>query len=130
MTMGLNVIKFLKEHPEVYQKMTETAIRLEEGFYKNLEALNIKNVTINRVGGMICQFFAKSPVDSYDQVMKANTEQYADYFRYMLEEGILLPPAQYECMFLSTEHNEELINRTIEAHHKSMKRVKSKWKEI
>jgi glutamate-1-semialdehyde-2,1-aminomutase len=124
MKMGLNVIRHLKENPEIYKELETKARMLEDGFNKNLQSLDIRNVTINRVGSMLCQFFTSGPVDSYKAVMMSNTEQYAQYFRNMLQEGILLPPAQYECMFLSTEHSEELLSDTIRAHYRSMKKVK------
>lgn len=123
MKMGLNVIRHLKEHQEIYLELEVIAKRLESGFNENLSRLNINNVTVNRVGGMICQFFTDGPVESYDKVMEADTGRYSEYFRYMLEEGILLPPAQYECMFLSTEHHAELIDKTILAHYRSMKKI-------
>lgn len=130
MTMGLNVVRYLKEHPEVYHRIESAAKRLETGFCDNFDRLSITNVTVNRVGGMICQFFTEGPVETYEKVMASDTEKYSEYFRCMLEEGILLPPAQYECMFLSSAHNEKLIEQTIEAHYKSMQRVKKKWPEI
>lgn len=123
MKMGLNVIRHLKEHQEIYQELEAKTKRLETGFNENLSRLDIKNVTINRVGGMICQFFTGGPVENYDKVMEADTERYSKYFKYMLEEGILLPPAQYECMFISTAHDKDLIDKTIIAHYRSMKRI-------
>lgn len=59
MKMGHNVISYLEEHPEVYEQLELKAQRLRDGFALNLEKLEISDVTINRVGGMICQFFAK-----------------------------------------------------------------------
>ena len=35
----------------------------------------------------------------------------------MAEEGIFLPPSQFEGMFLSTAHTEEHIAKTVEAFH-------------
>ncbi|MBC7960821.1 MAG: aspartate aminotransferase family protein, partial [Vallitaleaceae bacterium] len=42
--------------------------------------------------------------------------KYATYFKGMLQKGILLPPAQFEAMFLSTEHTDVDLTRTIKAH--------------
>lgn len=130
MRMGLNVLKYLKQHPETYDYLEALATQLEEGFNKNLQALNINNVSVSRIGGMTCQFFTKGPVDTYDQVMTSNTEQYAFYFGQMLDQGILLPPAQYECLFLSTAHCKQDIDYLIACHYHAMKKVKEKWQEI
>ncbi len=124
MTMGLNVLSYLKEHPEAYAQLEETARALEDGFTENCKELNIDNVTINRVGGMLCQFFAKGPIDSYQGVMTSDTKAYAVYFKEMLAQGIMLPPAQYECMFLSTAHTQDDIEKTIKAHKNAMRKVK------
>ena len=44
-------------------------------------------------------------------------EFFAEYYRLMAEEGIFLPPSQFEGMFLSTAHTEEHIAKTVEAFH-------------
>lgn len=130
MKMGLNTIRHLKDNPQIYWELEAKAKILEEGFKTNLAALNITNVTINRVSSLLCQFFVKGPVDDYQTVMQASQDIYACYFQEMLNQGILLPPAQYECLFLSTAHNEILLLETIEAHFHAMKRVKELWPEL
>lgn len=124
MTLGLKTVQYLKQHPEIYLELESKAIKLEKGFINNLKNLEIKNVTINRIGGMLCQFFVAGPVKTYQKVLKSNTKQYAKYFHLMSEQGILLPPSQFECMFLSIAHDDKLIDRTIIAHYESMKELK------
>ena len=130
MRMGLNVLNHLWENPGIYDQLTSLAVKLEEGFNQNLEKLAIKGVTINRVESMLCQFFANGPITTYKQVMASDTEQYGAYFSHMLDLGVLLPPAQYECMFLSTAHTNEVIERTIGCHYEAMKRVKEQWPNL
>ena len=48
---------------------------------------------------------------------QSDLELFADYYRLMAEEGIFLPPSQFEGMFLSTAHTEEHIAKTVEAFH-------------
>lgn len=127
MKMGLNVLKYLWENPSIYDQLTSLAMRLEDGFNLNLDKLGVSSVTINRVGGMLCQFFASGPINSYHQVMTSDRDQYTVYFNCMLDLGVLLPPAQYECMFLSTAHTVDVIERTIQSHYEAMKRVKEQW---
>lgn len=130
MRMGLNVLTHLKEHPEVYDHLETLAIQLEEGILKNLTDLNIEHVSVNRIGGITCQFFAKGPIESYEQVMTSDTTQYAYYFNEMLEQGILLPPAQYECLFLSAAHSKADIEEFLSCHYNAMKKVKTQWPEL
>lgn len=124
MKMGLNVLNYLKENQFIYKELEEKADKLEKGFKNNLEKLEIKDITINKFKGMICQFFVKDKVESFSDVIKADTKKYAIYFKEMLENGILLPPSQFECMFLSTQHSDEIIEKTIKAHYLSMEKVK------
>lgn len=112
MKMGLNLIRFLKNHPEVYEQLEEKAKFLEDGFNQNILDTGIK-AKVNRVRGMLCLFFTDGEVDSYEAVMKSDTEKYATYFKGMLDKGILLPPAQFECLFISDSHSYEDLEATI-----------------
>jgi glutamate-1-semialdehyde 2,1-aminomutase len=78
---------------------------------------------VTRVGSMVCFFFTGEKVTNYSEAKQSDLERFAKYFRLMLEEGILLPPSQFEGMFLSTAHTEEDIARTIEAHRKALKQL-------
>jgi glutamate-1-semialdehyde 2,1-aminomutase len=41
----------------------------------------------------------------------------------MLESGIYLPPSQFEACFVSAAHNKKHFDKTIKAHHASLKRL-------
>ncbi|MBA4496300.1 glutamate-1-semialdehyde 2,1-aminomutase [Paenactinomyces guangxiensis] len=99
---------------EAYEELERKGKRIEEGFRKNAEAAGIPH-HINRVGSMVCLFFTGEKVTSYTQAKQADTERFANYFRSMLEAGILIPPSQFEGMFVSMAHTNEDIERTIEA---------------
>jgi glutamate-1-semialdehyde 2,1-aminomutase len=40
----------------------------------------------------------------------------------MLEQGIYLPPSQFEAAFISTAHTDRLIEKTIKANFKALQR--------
>ena len=109
----------------------------ENGVYENLEALSARlqsgleaaaktadvPVTVQRVGSMLTCFFtpiAGSPVTCFDDVSKCDTEKFATFFRVMLDEGVLLPPSQYETWFVSHAHDEATIDKTIAAAGKAL----------
>ena len=56
-------------------------------------------------------------------MQKIDTSLYAAYFKEMLNRGIMLPPAQFECMFLSKAHTDEDIEHTIKANYESLKNM-------
>ena len=64
---------------------------------------------------MACLFFAEQPVENYAQASSSDTERFAVYFRAMLEQGIYLPPSQFEAFFISAAHTLEDIDRTVDA---------------
>lgn len=124
MKMGLDVLKILKENPSIYEKLEKNAKILEEGFNDNIKSVNIPAMT-TRFNTMLCLFFGEfEQIESYDDVKKADTKAYEKYFSYMLKEKILLPPAQFEAMFLSDAQDDEIINYTIEKNKEALKYVK------
>jgi glutamate-1-semialdehyde 2,1-aminomutase len=70
-------------------------------------------------------FFASQPVTDYAAAKKSDIAAFARFFQEMLERGILLPPSQYEALFVSTAHSEEDIQRTIAAAKESLSSVKT-----
>jgi len=120
MYMGYNTLEILENNKEIYCDLEKKAKKLEKGLNEHIEKLNI-DVTINRVKAMICIFMSQGPVDSYSQVMKSDTDKYKVFFKEMLKQGILLPPAQFEGLFLSTAHTDWDIEKTIDAAGKAFK---------
>ena len=73
---------------------------------------------ITRVGSMLCPFFVSEPgcrVVNYDDATACRTDRFAVFFRAMLDEGVVLPPAQYEAWFVGLAHDTEAIEKTIAA---------------
>lgn len=64
---------------------------------------------------MVGVFFTDEPVINYETARSSDLELFAKYYRGMIEEGIFLPPSQFEGLFLSTAHTDEDIDQTIEA---------------
>jgi len=75
-----------------------------------------KRVTaqINQVGSMFSLFFTDKPVIDYTAAQKTDTELYAKIFHRLLNARIFAPPSNFETWFLSTEHGNKEIDRTLE----------------
>lgn len=119
MFLGLKGLNRLKAHPEVYEELEKKARRLAEGFRENLNRLEL-DYTVNQLGSLLCLFFAGGKIRSYDDVKYCDLKMYNAYFSGMLERGILLPPAQFECMFLSQAHSETDLEKTVEANYRAL----------
>lgn len=72
--------------------------------------------TTNNVGGMFGLFFSEEEnITHFSQVMDCNQAQFKTFFHAMLAHGIYLAPSAYEAGFMSSAHDTEEIERTIDA---------------
>jgi glutamate-1-semialdehyde 2,1-aminomutase len=108
--------------PQSYDALERKGTQMEEGLRQNVEEVGIP-YHINRVGSMVCLFFTGDPVISYEQARLVDTERFAKYFRHMLAEGVLLPPSQFEGMFISLAHSDDDITKTLEASRRALKQL-------
>ncbi|CQR57786.1 glutamate-1-semialdehyde 2,1-aminomutase [Paenibacillus riograndensis] len=118
MAAGLTTLKLLT--PEVYDRLESLGARLEAGLRRNAADTGIP-LTINRVGSMVCPFFTEGPVTNYDTAKASNLNHFRAYFGKMLDQGISVPPSQFEGMFVSAAHSEQDIDDTLEAHYQALK---------
>jgi glutamate-1-semialdehyde 2,1-aminomutase len=64
---------------------------------------------------MIGFFFTNEAVINYDKAKTSNLDYFASYYREMANQGVFLPPSQFEGLFLSTAHSDEDIEKTVQA---------------
>ncbi|AIY05143.1 glutamate-1-semialdehyde aminotransferase [Planococcus sp. PAMC 21323] len=114
MRAGFETLSRLSE--ESYDTFIKRGDQLEKGFREAATKYNIPH-TVNRAGSMIGFFFTNEDVVDFETAKTSDLELFANYYRLMAEEGIYLPPSQFEGMFLSTAHTEEHIAKTVEAFH-------------
>ncbi|MCP4712382.1 MAG: glutamate-1-semialdehyde 2,1-aminomutase [Planctomycetes bacterium] len=114
---GMTTLNELSE--KTYEQLETRAVQLEEGIRKNLEKLGL-NYVYQRVGSMACLFFRDKPVYNYDDAMDCDTKGFAKYYHAMLDNGVYLPPSQFEAFFISTAHTEEDIEKTVESNFESL----------
>ncbi len=122
MHMGYKNIKILKDNKDLYEKMEEMAIKLEKGISENIKKTGVK-AKIVRFKNMLTLFFGEGPFNNYDDVQSCDTAMYAKYFKEMLNRGIMLPPAQFECMFLSIAHSDEDLDYTIKSNLEALEAI-------
>jgi glutamate-1-semialdehyde 2,1-aminomutase len=112
MTAGYETLVQLT--PAHYEEFIRKADRLEEGITAAAEKYDIP-VSFNRAGSMVGFFFTNEKVINYEAAKTSNLEYFASYYREMANQGVFLPPSQFEGLFLSTEHSDEDIEKTIQA---------------
>lgn len=113
MAAGITQLTILKEYPEIYEKLN----RMSDDFYGSLKKIVQQAKApcqVNHIGSLGCVFFTKNPVSDYESAKTSDTVKYADYFKYMLEHGVNLAPAQFEAMFLSAAHKKDELDKVLE----------------
>lgn len=120
MTAGYETLSRLtKDSYEYFKKLGD---QLEAGFREAAAKYNIPH-TVNRAGSMIGFFFTNEDVVDFESAKMSDLALFAEYFKLMAEEGIFLPPSQFEGLFISTAHTEEHIAKTVAAFHKVFEKL-------
>jgi glutamate-1-semialdehyde 2,1-aminomutase len=65
--------------------------------------------------GLLTLFFAERPPRNYEEAKACDLEAHAAFCRGMLDQGIYLPPSQFEAWFPSLAHAEQHVERTLTA---------------
>ena len=115
MAAGIAMLKQLRERKgEIYPRIEKLRGELVDGVMAAARDAGVP-LCANRVGSMFTWFFQNGPVTDWDSASKSDTEAFGKFFRAMLDNGIYLPPSQYEAAFLGATHSEEDVHRTIAA---------------
>lgn len=123
---GIATLKILMEDTGIYERIDRRAQTLAGAFQR-------AGLTVNRAGSLLSAFFVHGwnmfeqkeaaseqkgqgrQVENYEDACRCDRKAFADYFNRMLERGIYVAPSQFEAMFVSDAHSDELVERTCEA---------------
>ncbi|WP_100331747.1 glutamate-1-semialdehyde 2,1-aminomutase [Bacillus xiapuensis] len=121
MTAGLETLRQLT--PQTYEAFIHKADLLEKGISQAATKHGIPH-TFNRAGSMIGLFFTNEKVINYETAKTSDLDLFAEYYKEMANEGIFLPPSQFEGLFLSTTLSDDDIQQTVAAAEKAFSRIK------
>ena len=116
MAAGIATISYLQDHAgEVYPRLEATCKGRRRRRRRRSRRAPAFLSPLNRVGAMWTWFFTQNPVTNYDEAAKSDTAAFGRFHRAMLDQGIWLPPSQFEAAFLGTAHSYAEVQATIEA---------------
>jgi glutamate-1-semialdehyde 2,1-aminomutase len=119
MAAGIATLKYLGEHRvAVYRDLEARTSAVAEGISAAGREAGIPMKT-NRVGSMVTWFFTDAPVTDWATAERSDTEAFGRFHRSMLDQGVWLPPSQFEAAFLSVAHTDADIEMTVEAARKA-----------
>lgn len=124
MAAGLAQLRLLRDTPDFYEDLNHTGDVFFEEMKKVLREAG-KPWQINHIGSLGCIFFTKEPVSNYAQAKTSDTKAFAEYFSYMLRQGVYLAPSQFEAMFLSAAMTEEELRQVLETFQNYLKQSQS-----
>ncbi|WP_074016225.1 glutamate-1-semialdehyde 2,1-aminomutase [Fusobacterium massiliense] len=122
---GFATLTYLKENKSIYKDLEEKTKYL----VKNIEILAKKysvNICVNSIGSLFTIFFNDKKVENLEDSLKSNTENFSIYFNTMLENGVVVPPSQFEAHFLSMAHKQKDLDKTLEIIEKAFKNIGEK----
>lgn len=112
MAAGLATLQLISQ-PDFHTQLAAKAAKLCTGLEQAAQQADIA-LTTNQVGGMFGFFFSKEQnIQSYEQVMNCNIEQFKQFFHAMLQAGVYLAPSAFEAGFMSAAHSNEDIDQTV-----------------
>ncbi|MFD1850139.1 glutamate-1-semialdehyde 2,1-aminomutase [Oceanobacillus bengalensis] len=120
MSAGYETLSALNEAS--YEEINKKIDRLMEGYKEAAKEYDIP-LHVNRAGSMFGVFFTNEPVINFETAKTSNLDYFSQYYRAMIEEGVFLPPSQFEGLFLSTAHTDEDIEKTIQAVRKAFAKI-------
>ncbi|MTV20221.1 glutamate-1-semialdehyde 2,1-aminomutase [Staphylococcus delphini] len=120
MTSGYMTLSQLT--PESYDYFNELGDMLEEGLTEIFSKHQVP-LTVNRAGSMIGFFLNEGPVTNFKEANQSDLELFSQLYRELAEQGIFLPPSQFEGMFLSTAHTKKDIEKTLHAFDVALERL-------
>ena len=110
-----------------YEKFSHIGERIETILLNAGKKYNV-DVTVNRFGSMMNPFFTKVAVTNFAQAQTSDTSKFAIFFWEMINNGVFLPPSQFEAWFLSSAISEEDLCKIEKAVDKSFQKIQeSQW---
>ena len=120
MAAGLATLAALDE--TAYSRLEAAGARLERGLR---DAIGTAGATarVQRAGSLLTVFFNAAPVRDQEDADRSDRARFAAFHGAMLRRGVLLPPSQFECLFLSLAHDDATVDAVIAAAADALKEI-------
>ena len=96
----------------VYEGLQAKTDKLADGVLDVFRKAGVPAV-INRACGLMTVFFTNNEVTDMDSASATDREAFGAFFHGMVDNGVYLPPSQFESWFVSTAHTDADIDLTL-----------------
>jgi glutamate-1-semialdehyde 2,1-aminomutase len=114
LAMAAGITTLAELSPDRYVALEETVSELAAGLVDAAVGARCP-VAIARVGPLLTVFFRQTVPTDAAEALAADRVAYARFFGSMLDQGVFLPPSQFEAWFPSMAHGRAEIEATIAA---------------
>jgi len=97
-----------------YTQLEALATHLEQGIQKTIQGWGGR-ARVNRVGSMLTLFFTQNEIRNYDDSKSSDLNRFSKLFQALLEQGVFIPPSQFESWFVSAAHTLKDMDQTIDS---------------
>lgn len=120
MCAGITTIKSLEKIN--YDDLNSLGELMRTSLGKVAQELKISH-QVQGIGSLFQMFLTAKPVENYADALTCDSAAFMKLFHGLLDEGIYIPPSQYETSFVSTAHTSTDVEKTAEAFAKVMSEV-------
>jgi glutamate-1-semialdehyde 2,1-aminomutase len=120
MAAGLATLDLLDDG--AYERLERRGAWLEVELHAAARAQGIPS-RVQRAGSLLTLFFADRAVTNEEDAKSSDRERFARFHAAMLRRGVMLPPSQFECWFLSLAHDDAAIEEVVGAARASLKEI-------
>jgi len=104
MAAGIATLQHLIDNEStIYPQLDKTTKQIAEDVASIAREKKIP-LTTNQVGSMFTWFFTANPVTDFASAATSDTQAFGKFHRAMLDQGVWLPPSQFEAAFVSAAH--------------------------
>jgi glutamate-1-semialdehyde 2,1-aminomutase len=114
---GMAMVEYL-DSSRAYVKLNETGDSLRKALAELLRRMRL-DYSVSGTSSMFQVFFGPKP-ENYRDALKCDKELYRKFWSRMLENGVFLPPSQFETCFLSAAHERHDVQDTLRAFVRSL----------
>ena len=110
---GLATLRLLAEDG-FYDRLATQTTKLSQGLAERAAAAKVP-FCADQVGGMFGIYFREGVPTTFEEVSESNVEQFKKFFHGMLIRGVYFAPSAFEAGFVSSTHDDSVIDATLEA---------------
>lgn len=112
---GLAILQHLEKHPP-YAELEARVARLAE----RIRAAGGRSVQVPALGSIFSIFFCEKPPRDFADVLATDKDAYVRMFHRLLEYGVYLPPSPFEVSFISTAHDDAVLEKAAQAFERAL----------